>query len=549
MKTSDGTLRKSRIPRVKLGFVLTLFFYLVCVVLTLILFFSISSCQKKEFDFGAYGKLDGSEWGMPLANTKLDIFDLIKDTSNVVVGNDRLVKLVYVNEITSPYLCEFVQVPDIQNTTCYNYNMPAYMPVDDSVVVPYTQLVGFDLDEGVTVNNLVFSLCKMEYGFTTDLNKDALIRISIPDAIKDGESFFTTIHYDHEDNQGIEIFSTIDLSDHHVAFSRQNGNFNSLELNFEVTVFNNEKPDNSPYFFEISETANNVSFSEFSGNTGNIEMLFETGTMSFDLLKNRLSGNIDFENPILRLYAENSIGIPLGLSFSNFDAGYDDVLKPTIAISGTGLPNPWILNCPEKNCTNPEFSFIELSPGNSNIKEVFNSSPDNLTINGLVITNPGNRPNANYFTDGSFVKLKTEIELPLHGLANNLMLSDTFSFNFHDYDKLKSAEFKINIVNAFPVDVDFQLYFMDDQYYVIDSLFVDCETVSATGFDSQTLMVTNPFAAVLISTFNEESLQNIKATTSHIAVRAVMNTPNNTPIKIYTDNYLEINIGAKYCNY
>jgi len=549
MKTPEEIIPKRRFPRINFGQLLIAIFYLICIIITLILFFSAAGCKKEKFDFSEYDKLDGAEWGMPLANTKLSILDLFKDTSNIVVGENNLVKLVYKSEITSPKISSLVEIPNLQSSATYNYNMPVYVPVNDSVIVPYNQLVDFSLQDGVRVNNLVFESCIIEYGFKTNLNKDARIKVSIPNAIANNVSFSQEIEYSYSINQNTEMLITIDLSGYNVSFSEYIGKFNNLEINLEIIVFNNELPDNSPYLFEVTETANNISFSQFFGYTGNVEMSFETGAMSFDILKNRLAGNIEFEDPIVRLSAENSIGIPLSLSFSSFEAGYIDVSQPNLPVSGNGLLNPWVLNSPTQNNSTSEFSFIELNKDNSNIVEIFSSAPDNFLIVGSVITNPENRICSNYFTKDSYVKLLTEIELPLYGVANNLIIGDTFDFNFHDYNKLKNAEFKVNLTNGLAVAVDFQLYFMDQDYNISDSLFVDEETVLGADFNPQTFQVTDPFTTVLTSVIDEESLQNIKATTSYIYVKAVLNTPDDTPIKIYTDNYLEINIGAKYSNY
>ncbi len=142
-----------------------------------------------------------------------------------------------------------------------------------------------------------------------------------------------------------------------------------------------------------------------------------------------------------------------------------------------------------------------------------------------------------------------DVELPLHGMTENLVLQDKFQFIFDDLEKLKSAEFKVNLINSFPVNSGLQVYFADKEFNIIDSLFSMPMFVEAGETDPVTMEVVSPSQTTIANTFDENRFEMIKYETENILVNCFLDTPDNTVIKIFADNYLDVQIGALYTKY
>ncbi len=153
-------------------------YYFLLIVYLALLMMLLFSCSKDEYDFEEFGgNIDNTEWGIPLAHSKLDIFKLVNDTDHVVVGNDKLIRLVYKNEVSAPQLTEFIKVPDIEFQSDYTFEMPEYVPPGETIKVPYRQLIDFDSKNNMSIDELELTTCAIELQIETDLNRNAALEI------------------------------------------------------------------------------------------------------------------------------------------------------------------------------------------------------------------------------------------------------------------------------------------------------------------------------------------------------------------------------------
>ena len=65
------------------------------------------------------------------------------------------------------------------------------------------------------------------------------------------------------------------------------------------------------------------------------------------------------------------------------------------------------------------------------------------------------------------------MEIPLSFFADSLVLVDTIDFNFDtgENEGVESGEFTLFVDNGFPFNATTAIYFMDDNYVIIDSLW------------------------------------------------------------------------------
>lgn len=546
MKTPEKRDAELLIPRIVTAVVV----YTAVTLLLIVLISFLGSCKKEEFDFSKYaGKKDGSEWGVPLVHGKLGILDIINDTSHVSLSGENLVSLIYSSEMTTPNLGDLISIPDMGFSSSYTFNMPEYVPEDDSVFIPYTQLMDMGPGDDIGIDSLQIISCTINLELNTDLNRDAKINIRVPTAIKDNSSFETEIMYRWANQPG-PINLAIDLSGYNLGLKNSGSFSSSLEVIFDVTVYNNANPDLTPYTLDVNQNIKDVTFRKFTGHIGSITVPFASTSIPLDIFKNRLSGNIDFQNPKITFVAENSIGAPIQVRLVNVRSYFADNPGQNTSISGSFQDQPWIINSPENGqVIKSSISNFEINKNNSTIREILYDMPDRLGFSAKVITNPNNYPLTNFFYDESNVKMTMDVELPLHGIAKNLILQDKFQFNFDDLEKLKSAEFKVNLINSFPANSGMQVYFADADLNIIDSLFSSPLFAVAGETDPVTMKVVSPSITTITNTFEESRFEMIKYETENILINCSIDTPENSVIKIFADNYLDVQLGALYTKY
>ncbi len=545
MKSYNNFIKKHN-TRQKVNHIIIFLLYFLLLVFFSLLFLGLTGCKKKMLDFTKYAKT-GQEaaWSLPVVHGSLQIADIINDSLHIYSDDDGEVSLIYDGEVSSTMFLQKINIPDFNNSNDFSFDMPDYVPIGDSVYVPYTQNIIFNLLPEQRIKTLKFKSCKLLLSFNTDLNKDATILITIPDAIKNGKSYTTTLHYYYTRNNINTIYKNIDLSGYEVKFIHQGNIYNMMKITAEIYVYSNTEPNNSPYVFHISEKLSDISIEKFTGYAGQIPFSIYTDTISIDLFNKHIGGAIQFVNPKVRLTAISSVGAPASISFNSIEALFNNPQHEPIILTGQGLPDKWYINYPDSE-GNTAISTLELNSSNSNIKDLLNSTPDKIAVSVSGMLNPDAIIEDNFINDSSSISLLTEVELPLYGSARHLEMQDDYNFKFEKTRNIQKAEFNIVFLNAFPIDVKFQFYFMDEQNNILDSLFSNSELVKRGQFDMNTLRITQPGKSILISNFDNDKMNGIKYKTDKIRIKAQLNTPENTPVKIYDDNYLNFNIGVKY---
>jgi len=369
-------------------------------------------------------------------------------------------------------------------------------------------------------------------------------------AIKNGVPYESEIFYHWKGMPSGPIYKNIDLSGYILGLKKQGGISGNLEVLFDVTVFNNTNPNPGQYSLDVHQHISDVSIGKFSGYFGNLTIPFESTSIPLDLFKNKLSGNIDFSEPKINFKVENSIGADMQIEFISIHSIFSGHPEWNTNIEGSYEELPWIIDSPSNGQQiKSNSSWFGLSCANSNIKDVLFALPDRISMTVKATANPCAGNNFNFFYDQSRLAMTMDVELPLHGIAENLVLEDSYKFNFDDLENLKSAEFKLCLENGFPLKAGLQVYFADDEFILIDSLFSTPLMVEAGSTDPLSMQLTVPSKASVSNVFDEARFDKIKYETRNILIRSMLDTPGNAAIKIFANNYLDVQIGALYTKY
>lgn len=253
-------------------------------------------------------------------------------------------------------------------------------------------------------------------------------------------------------------------------------------------------------------------------------------------------GSIHLANPTLKLIIKNYWDIPARFKFTDFFY-YEEENSVALPLTGTLLDN-WIdLDTP---VSPDEFVMQEivLDTNTTNIDEMLSAMPHHLSFGADFETIPGTPYD---LTGVSPNEVTVEISIPLELSLLNIQLTDTIDFKLgENLDTTIVKSFKLNFQsnNGFPLGMNAQIYFVDENYLVLDSLFTNrllIDPAKVVGGE-----VTEKTSTKSTVEVNIDRLDNIfKA--KYIIPQIVFNTTNaanNEDVKLYSNHNIELQMGA-----
>ncbi|PID88387.1 MAG: hypothetical protein CSB06_00505 [Bacteroidia bacterium] len=245
--------------------------------------------------------------------------------------------------------------------------------------------------------------------------------------------------------------------------------------------------------------------------------------------------HVESEAPILDTLQVNSIKLHnskkhvykevKNISFSVNPATQQGVAKYSKLLVDTTK----VADFPVHLSTLPQYASFDISTGNSKATRL----PFKAT---------GNEP----------VNVNLDMDFPLEIALVDLKMKEISDFDATEYnvDEIESAEFKIFFENAYPIDIDLQAYFVQDENTIIpvDSLFEKSIKVPRGKVDKQN-RVTESTIKKEIVTMSKKRLERLKAAgVKKLVFYFTMNTPDAKTrryMKILDGNFMGIRLGFK----
>ncbi|MCF6242463.1 MAG: hypothetical protein L3J74_14080 [Bacteroidales bacterium] len=267
-------------------------------------------------------------------------------------------------------------------------------------------------------------------------------------------------------------------------------------------------------------------------------------TIDLNLNINLNGGSITFFDPKVKIIMTNFWNIPLQFSFSNmkyYPEG-DTVGKD---VTGSFVNDTHIIGSPTvKN--DSVVTTLEMNTGNSNIDEVLSSVPTFISA-GAVVGTPGQSTPFD-LTGANDNKVNMEIVIPLNLSMDNVLFTDTLDFDLGvntDSTKVKNITINFEADNGFPLGMNIQVYFLDNNFVIVDSLF-------SSRFDMEPASVSNGIVntrvqskvPVSIPESRMDNILNAKYMMPHIKLRTTDAT-NLLPVKIYSTYDIGLQLSAK----
>ncbi len=271
--------------------------------------------------------------------------------------------------------------------------------------------------------------------------------------------------------------------------------------------------------------------------------------MDPDTLNFQADLGIDFSNltltePKLEFIVESQVGIPNAFSFPSFGIFDEDLNPHDLAFSPFEEGASLTLPTTPGTWADTRFS---VDPANSNIVELLDLGvPQGMMYQATIVAFPNDQPGEGFMTDEDSVAVRVETEAALAFQLTETEFSQDIDLDIEMIDLIRSGAVLLITENEIPLELDLQVFLLDQQGVATDSLFDGQQPilrgaeVDAGGFtlaqaDQRTELA---FDAALLEALDQASGLRLTATVS--------STGNGTkPIRITSDQSLGFRLGVR----
>ena len=192
-----------------------------------------------------------------------------------------------------------------------------------------------------------------------------------------------------------------------------------------------------------------------------------------------IEGGVDFLSPRLRFYTQNSFGGSATIAIDKM-MGTNGKGESKNVKFNTGDNQAKIKRPPSEGMVGKDQVDLNI---HQSFSEVLSISPEKFYFENAIYLNDDGNPDTNYIMDTSRMVLQSEIEIPLQLKFRKFDFSSVVDANFSNMlmDDFEFIKFQFDMINKFPIELRFQLHFLDDNGVILDSLFATGNTLFRSG--------------------------------------------------------------------
>lgn len=497
------------------------------------------------------GAILDAEIALPLINTRLTLDDVIEQNASAYIKKDKdeLLMLAYRGEIFSQSAEQFVEIENqtFESILTLSPSQQAFLASNGSITLQFTEYMDYQMND-MEVDSMWLKVCTNQMRVRSTFKHDLEFTFVLPDVTKDGIPFSRTF------NETYDVFN-IDVSDNAnlsgYRFDMSTGPKTHSQVRVDMKVKLTYKTGN-PILPSDKITANLFmfynEFSKFFGYVGTENFLSDVDSFNFDVLEKLKSGGFSLEDPRFKLIIRNSLGIPIEakvLELATIGNGGKQAL--------TGVPSPLPVPVPGLSQAGLTLTdSIVLNKQTSNIATLINSRPTKFLYGFNVKSNPNGKQVRNFVLDTSKITFEVDIEIPLHGSMNDIVLDESMDVDLgldEEIDFLERVDLRLVLDNGFPMGADVQVYLMDTSDVVLDSLLVNTTSfIPAAVVDAATGKVISSTKGITDISYSKARIELLERTRK-IRVKALLNTSKVAgaivPVKIFSDYGMGVKFGIQ----
>lgn len=507
---------------------------------------ALNGClDSEEYDFD---KLDGIKinptYALPLAQGSLGLDDLInpKDSATLAVRDDQVLYFQYRKKFSSNSINEMLALSNVGVTE------ELVLPNDVTVPANSSSKI-FDLDRALILTagdqelrTILYKTGELVHEMSSSMNIELKVSIVFP-TLTNGGSALTAAFSLHS---GLPASGASTLEGFEADLTTSSPAYNTLPFALTVTAVNNTDADVTIYQGERISAAISLIDQEYelaTGFFGNIAHNFPNLKLPVGPYNDVLKYDAHLAEMDLQMIVTNGYGVPLTISFPVFEAVNEAGETLNIEIDSEG----GLL------IASPESPGMEASTpfGIVNEVDVANFNPIEIRYDVRAHMNNGLSGADNFASDDSRLSFNLTANIPLIGSFKEIVIEDTLEMDFQDDladTDIKRLTLNAQLINEFPFGGKFQIYTLDANEIVTDSLLMDgqadiitASTVTADGdlsapgeFDEQINVDSDKFNKLINA--------------SHLLIKARLGTvqENGTypDVKFKSNYIITVNLGV-----
>ncbi len=528
------------------------------VVFTIFIF---GQCMRDEFEFNKLSTDLEINSGilMPLAYGSLSFDNIVSEFDNTGLLSedaDGLLYLTYADSLISFVANDILNIPEQNFFQFFIQTDFGFFPGWTTVSVDSTQNFPFTFEKNEELDSMIVKTGNLIFEISSDFQHTGQITMTFPNITRDGSPLERIV--DIDDPSGNFSANISEPIDGYTIHLNDSVGSDSLFLPVDFNIVINKtggNPDPAPTdSINIVAKISALEFESIFGYIGDYDLLSETGELQIGFFDGPMEGYIEFEDPIINLNIENSYGVPAAIILKDFkgynnngdstdlDFGADDSLVFNYAYPRISDYN---------NSDIIKDTTVSIDKDNSNLPEFLATMPSSLKYNMSAKSNPDGKTAYNFVSEESEINVGFEFVLPLYFKADSFALTDTIPFDlFQDADIIEKITVMLEVTNGLPIDIDFQIVFMDSLYNIVDSLF---EATYQPVIPSATLnsddTVNEPGIKTSLIEFTGADIIGKLENVSHGLLRAGLKTPDDDggdliPVKFYSNYTVDFNLSV-----
>lgn len=530
-------------------------------VLFVMLLLMMTACIKDNFDFDRWdGELNWDpSFIAPVCWADLSIAEAIAayDTTIQLINNDAgFISILYKTRVTSREISDIIYLPDQEFNGVLNssfIDFSGFSQSGDVLSGSSDAIMSFamfnnecEIDTAVLKSGILNSVLQSSFKHTLQLE------LEFPTIKKNNANL--KINFFFPPTGGFQATSNVELAGYKIDMTQTPQGFNEIPVKMNYTFYHSGNSDNSGVVLFDCDFIE-LDYSLMTGYFGYNSLIFKSDTLDINLFKND-NWNVDayyFQDPKFRVRYWNSYGIPTNFYFTQmFAQSKINDQNYSIIDYENGLPldslHPYNVSFPFAVGSIRDDSIV-LNRFNSNIPFVISIQPKWIQFIAHAHTNPYSSSHNNFVTDNSVLEAEVTIELPLWGYIDNFNARDTAEFDFGEiYGTAKMIErlaVRLDMRNGFPIEGYGQVYFLDENYQILDSLLYSYQdrllpaaTVDANG------RVIDFSRKVSIIEITNDRIEKVK-NTKYISYEGHTNSTEYTEqklVKVYGDYRIRFDV-------
>ena len=518
------------------------------ILFILVFFFS---CKKLDFNKISTAGTWNPNIAVPLAFGEFGVYDILArtDSTDLVVIDPETGKiaLVYRGDLFAIEAKDIIQLQDVSEEYGIDVNdlgIPPSPSFSGTVSETISETFIIDTDTDTEIHEVTYSQGQLRLTVNSTFNHNVNATVVFPTMLKNGAPVEFELNLTGASNE----VNTIDLEGVVVDFTVNGTTTNTFEVVSEIEVTGTGGPISGNERIDVDLELLNIDFLSVFGYYGQVGKPIQDSIL-LRVFEEVRDGFFQFTDPKVYLELQSSFGIPMNVDL--------DELKTIVTQTGEdlplqGYPTPIQVNSPS-NLGEIATTLIQLDKTNtSNIETIVTPTPKFFYYDATVNLNPmGPTNNLNFVKNTSELILKSEVELPLEGFAYGFSLRDTFDFDvgtdLEEADAIDYVMFRLNIDNGFPVDIDAQVVFMDENYNTVFTAFDDQEDIALSALTDNTGKVTQSTKKITDILLDRDKIELLDQVVYFelIGFGETKNGPAEEIVKIFDDYKINMRLGVQ----